>query len=549
MDTRQLDSRISELFDSYVVDFVGDVAFVNYNKYSTELLEQFIPVRELFCDNIIIKIPINYNKVLNGIFIDLRSCISYVYIFLRDIGLKYFNVSFLAVTNNDNFLPSSVYATYGQRFDTFSPGSASFKVSLSGEPFYNVVNILRTKNSSFHSNFLFVYDIDIAIDCAGTFSRAEIEQFLLLKGVKQNNIFNDVNKNGNNYISWKMVTSYDISLTFKLYNKFVQMLESSEVRKYIGSRISELVANSNSTFKQTLNDCKSYGMTRLEIKALFSSLYDYDDYLSLMNEFLSFMHKCKVYKTSFEYQWKALVDEIDNKNVLAIYISNRKIFAYCHWYNSLTSKKQGCIKQNITESKILNLLTNYSFNIGHIRNINVEDNGQYYNIISNSYYRRVKPGITLVPGPLNSLYPQRHKINPEISTSFADVGLVEYKGINLEWPERTKILSEIEEVVDDQFLKDIISINNREYKFAHKLLSKYTKYKVVAMRFGIYRNTNVVYVILYIDGNINPIKTKFGEHGVHFFRSINTTTFFYIKTGNFIYNNTRNVVDLEVCLY
>lgn len=545
------DSRLNSFFNCYIGDFVGDVANVNYNKYSTEFLNEFKPQKDVFCDNIVIRRPANMKRLDDKNFLDKIGYIRLIYNVLKDIGFLHFNISFLGLTYDvNNYLEEYVHENYSEIFydDDYIPGYASLKVSLSVESFKDVLTRLKLHQKRLHHDFIFVYNIDITQDCVGSFSRAEIVQFLLLKNVKFENILNNVKKVGNNCLSWYMLTSKGIKIRFTIYNKFVQMLESHEVRSYIGSRISAIAANS-STLKDFINFSKFFGWTRFEIRVNYDIIYKYGDYISLIDEFFLFMKGCKVYKTSFEHQWKALVDDIENMNVLAIYVSNRKIFAYCHWYNSLTSKKQGSIRQNINETQIPTLLTNYSFNTGKIRYIKVEDNGLGYVVISTSQYQRIKKGITLVPGINNSLNPQRRKIDPSILSSFADIGLIEYKGIHLEWPFKTKTLSEIEEIVDnDRLMKNIVSVNNREYRYSHLCLSRNTTYKVVAMRFGKYRNKNVVYVILHTDKNMNKIRTKFGEHGLRLFTHIDTNYVFNIKTGNFIYNLHNHIADIEVFL-
>ena len=256
-------------------------------------------------------------------------------------------------------------------------------------------------------DFLYLHDVDITVDCRGNICRQEVYDYLINNGVDNRDILNDLSKVGNNCISWRLSTSTNIPIRCKLYNKFVQIMESSEVRVYIGSRIYKLVADESMGFRDALRECKDYGMTRLEIKVFSSTVFNLDEYRGLIQELLTFLDRCPVHRTSFEMQWMALVDEIQEYSVLAIYISNKKIFSYCHWYNSITKKKQGCIREGVEQNRVMDLLTDYSFNRNEIilMEFNEEVDGSY-TFMSKRRFRRLGSGITFVPGPRGSLAPR-----------------------------------------------------------------------------------------------------------------------------------------------
>ena len=151
-------------------------------------------------------------------------------------------------------------------------------------------------------------------------------------------IVDDVDQVGNNCISWYARTETGILLRIKVYNKLVQMLESVDIRKSIGSRLHDLVSNSSDEFQQILLNASEYGLTRVEIKVHSQDVYDLQSYINLMNDTLDFIYGCRVYKQSFENHWRLLVDQVFDKPVVMVYDRINKIFGYSHWYNSLTHR-------------------------------------------------------------------------------------------------------------------------------------------------------------------------------------------------------------------
>jgi len=51
------------------------------------------------------------------------------------------------------------------------------------------------------------------------------------------------------------------------------------------------------------------------------------------------LKSCQTYECSFEHMWKERAQCINS--MVAVYFPAKKLFTYCHWWNSTTSKKYG----------------------------------------------------------------------------------------------------------------------------------------------------------------------------------------------------------------
>lgn len=507
-----------------------DVKSVIYNKYSKAQKEGFTKISEIFFDNIIVWC-INRD--------DLMNYHTHIRQILREIGLSKFNVSLLnsgRCTENDIIPVGTKYK--------------SFKVSLSREDPQNVCSTLRIGTSTLNNEDIYIHDIDITLDCRGAVTRQIIEKYIIQNNIAgESDIVNDANRVGNNCISWYSFLGSGEKTRVKIYNKFAQMLESAEVRTYIGSRISSIIADPCERFRETLKNSKDFGLTRLEIKIYASNIHNMEEYSMIMNDLLNIMRNCKVYEASFENQWKALVDEVFDKHVLMVYIQESKIFAYCHWWNSLTQRRQGIIKKNIEYSEVSELITNYSFNERVTKYIEITSEGTIEKFI-----KRTIDNITLVPGPSNSLYPSTRDININPLPSFEDMGLINYKGMNIGWPPRIggtyKPLSRMQSINEPcELIHEIINPNKNLYKASHIILNKNSIYKVIGLGKDFYRGNHVIFMDIR-DNNDDETHVRAGKTLYNLLDpKLNTiTNHFYIKTGDTIRSNLRNIIDINVTI-
>ena len=155
---------------------------------------------------------------------------------------------------------------------------------------------------------------------------------------------------------------------------------------------------------------REHGYTRIELTFYGRHLLELEEYVEEMDETRIFLKKCPTFQCSFEEQWEERAKCINS--MVAVYITrenrtNNGLFAYCHWWNSVTSKKYGYSWKNVSPATAQLLLANYSFNDRPIHFIEATVEGSDYAEISKHTVYRREPGckaITMVPGPQKGMF-------------------------------------------------------------------------------------------------------------------------------------------------
>jgi hypothetical protein len=397
----------------------------------------------------------------------------------------------------------------------------AIKVSFENTPFVSLIPTLATVLAELKRMCVVLHDMDIAMDCAYISSRSIIENYILGKGIQRSDIVKDRHSVGDNCISWYSKASDDLSIRTKVYNKFVQMLESCDLRSSIGSQLNYLVSNPDAALLERLQKYVPTGMSRIELTIYSPKIKTVDDYRSIMDKTLGFLKVCPTFKVSFEKHWQAIVDKL--QQMTAVYIRDKKVFAYCHWWNSITKRKQGLVKSGVPISEVKTLLANLGFNDRPIHYLLVESTGEKsYRMIKHKVYMREKgcTAITLVPGISNSLYPFRAELLHD-ALSFECIGLSSFQNVTIEWPEtrlrrdRNGTLARIVRVkkpdaFDLSALRDTIDlcetpkviqydevIQMSKYKPDYQVLKPGTTYAVSSFGYGVYRGKQ--YLCLTLD--------------------------------------------------
>ena len=390
-------------------------------------------------------------------------------------------------------------------------------------------------------------------------TRKDVEEHIKEKcKIPEKDIINDINKVGNNCISWIMTTDTGIKIKAKIYNKIAQMWESPEVRSPIGSRMADIVANPSKGFQDTMIKAKYEGLSRMEITIPLGEIYSYEEYYRLFSELVELMKGCIIYKTSYENQWKSMLDKLENTNTAAVYVRNKKVFGYIHWINRLTRKKQGYVKKGVDEKEIITLLANYSFNGRPMiyKEITTCDDGEY-TIDKMSKYKRVEESkaYTLVPGIQKGLYPSEEMMEREV-IAFEEMGMIEYKGMSIGWPKarinkQSRPLAEIVEVTDTNENDEgnrISIINNiraSDYSAGYVILEENKIYLVIAIGVGKYRRQEGIIFAKVMDENRNILNVRCGKELSKIIEEMETNEKFFIRTGE-VFRKFKEANDIEV---
>jgi hypothetical protein len=299
----------------------------------------------------------------------------------------------------------------------------------------------------------------VTVDCGYISTRSIIEKYVLSHNLAtKSDIVNDRRYVGDNCISFLGKSSLlnNANTRTKIYNKFIQALESSQVLESFGSRLSHLVAGYDVAIMENLRRFLDTGYTRIELSIYGSILFHSTSYTKAMNNVLNNLARCPTFKVPLREQWHMVADKLTQ--VIAVYIEESSTFAYCHWWNSLTKRKQGICKK-IKAEHLKCHLANFSFNDRTIHCFYLKQigSGSSYEILKHERYMRAVgcTEMTLVPGVSNSLFPSRARLPNAIM--FADVGLDAYQNVYIDWPAHRlensidRCIAPLIEIVDSTF--------------------------------------------------------------------------------------------------
>jgi hypothetical protein len=463
----------------------------------------------LFCDNVVFWCLIHWivgtkPQADIGTYISLIRCLFAEYLEIAQFKVSY--ITYGQCKKGKNIFSPEMEKKKRKELDrkSITPGYISVKVSFENVIFGDLLHILKSVVKKLARSFVVMHDMDISMDLARISTRAIIRDYLFGLGLEKSSIVNDRHSVGDNCISWYSsvtVKNTVIQLRAKVYNKFVQMVESSEIRSKLGSKLSYLVANTDLDLAEKIQRYKKEGMTRLELTFYCSKLYKEKHYQEVLESYLTLLSDCPTYKVSYRKQWKMIVERLTQ--MLVVYIPASNTFTYCHWWNSLTGRFQGLQKSKVSLSEVKVLMANLAFNDRPLHYLEVVINGKEYSVTDYVKYRRVEGSvqITIVPGPGNSLYPFRRDLKTK-ALKFADVGMAKYMNLTLEWPEsrinrkdRQTAMEKLEEwyattdatTNNSSLLHVVNQVVMSKYQPDYKLMKEGTKYKVTGYGYGDFR--------------------------------------------------------------
>jgi hypothetical protein len=483
-----INKAINEI--SHLLSNVGNLQSAPFGSVERKGFTKF---SKLFCDSIIFWGIYNFaddttkGTAIGKYIAELRDAFNHTDLNVESVKL----VDARQVKMDDNYFSPRMVKRHRKLFvgKEYQQGFIAIKVSLDFSRAKIVVPILANMLSSLNESGIALHDIDFAYDCTRITTRLHVER--LLKQTKTTKIVDDVGRVGHHCISWRGRKGDTKNIRYKVYNKFVQILESAEVRKSLGSRLEDLVEK-ETAFGRRVKKYKKHGYSRIELTFEGSSLRSLQSYQDEMDKTKNLLKKCKTFKCSFEMQWEERAKCITS--MVAVHFPHEKLFAYCHWWNSVTSKKYGYMWQNFKNPELITLLlANYSFNDrpiyfveGHVEEVN----GKEKVILGEIRTFKREPGctaITLVAGSQKGMFPSRDA-SSNVIRKFSKVGIVEVDNISIAWPKRvhnrySAPLADIFEYDEDTVDTNVLhlkTIHVSMYTAADRILKPDEEYTIVA---------------------------------------------------------------------
>jgi hypothetical protein len=190
-----------------------------------------------------------------------------------------------------------------------------YKIACADEEFDLVMQFLRSKDC--HTRGLFLKDLDVTMDYAGSFDKEEVMDYLTThQGFRLQDshtegartILDNDQSVGGNCLTY-METVSGLTTRCKIYNKFVQMLECKGVRDSVGQHWKDWVCQKDTRLAKSRDLAAERGLTRAEV-----TFYCGDDIPddSLMTDTLGritqHVTQSLVYSTPYADTWRAYCD-------------------------------------------------------------------------------------------------------------------------------------------------------------------------------------------------------------------------------------------------
>ncbi|KAF9017115.1 hypothetical protein BGZ52_005334, partial [Haplosporangium bisporale] len=426
---------------------------------------------------------------------------------MDDLDVNRSNVKVLTMGDalEGGFFSLDLVDEHQDSFDgAYIPGYICIKVTLHHHSLVLLIPSLKPILCKLKEEFILLHDIDITTDCQYVTTRKILQEYLEQTLEDQVEIIHDRNKVGNHCLSWYMTTHKDQRVRCKMYNKLVQMLESAEVRTSIGSRMESIVMPVDAKFHKRLYKAKKKGLSRLEVTFYGPKLHKYSYYEHILETVKEHLEECPTFCVPHKAYWRQFAGNISSMVGVHVTKGNETAFAYCHWWNAITTKKYGSCRLKVQKDEAMKLLANYSFNKRPIYFLEVTMDGN--TIVETKVAKYMRPegctAITLVAGQQKSLYPYLYHDDVKC---FKDMGIVKVDNIKIQWPKRRlrKSSPPIVDIhlvpMDDEgmFIQVHGSATHKStFEPGYQVLQKDTLYLVASMAKDTFRGKEYIFATL-----------------------------------------------------
>ena len=247
----------------------------NFNKYGQQDGIGFSPCSDKFVDNFLFYVYVpDYFVTAKKTYTEVGHVNKHIRDMLDRYGLHKCKVKAVALSPLKK-KPSELDKVYG-RLKTKETDETvyyvqEFKVACADKEYSDALKFLRTDEYKIRN--IFLKDIDVTMDYAGSFDKDEVIQHLTTKkGFRVQGSANDANRTildntdqvGNNCLTY-METVDGLTTRCKIYNKMVQILESKSVRETVGQHWKDWVCQKDTRLANARDLGKDRGLTRAEV--------------------------------------------------------------------------------------------------------------------------------------------------------------------------------------------------------------------------------------------------------------------------------------------
>ncbi len=307
----------------------NDTKDIIWSEYGDRQTEKPRKVSVMSADNFIMVVHVKPDDIVNNKFSKYLIIQNAIYEWLRVNNILVIDVKPIRFSMDTK-------KTYGKQI---SVPHALFKIATADEDLTVLLNTLSDsmKMKSLNDCGIMFHNIDIKVDYAlcltpdaihHSFSRAKIE-------FPGNDIYQEINRSfGNNCV---VIVDKTNRTRAKVYNKFVETIESSGVGCDIGDHFHRWACNTGRNLKKAIEDplTQSRGLTRIEvtfngtIPCLQRCCEVFEAYENI------FLPHCNY--TSITKQWKCLPPE----HSVMVFDTYTRGYVLGRWFNSKTKQING----------------------------------------------------------------------------------------------------------------------------------------------------------------------------------------------------------------
>ena len=331
----------------------------NFNSGGVKDGVGFVNVTEKFVDNFILRVLVPDYNAKDGRNIFVGSQNKSIRELLDAHGLRKCIVKAVAFTKVNGVPPSFMLEKMPFRTKENTVAAyyyQEYKIGCPDVEYSVVLDFIR--NASYNNIGMFIKDIDVTTDYAGSFDKYELVDHLIsMEGFREQGdeycrdvsrtILNNDNSVGKNCLTF-MENIDGFTTRQKIYNKMVQMLECKSVRSTVGSHWKNWVCQKDTRLAYARDRASERGLTRAEVTFYVESSIPTDAFIdSVLTSITRYVPKYLVYSTPYAAVWKTYCDTFIHSLVCIDRFVDIGIVVYS--YNEITGNISGQVIERWSE--------------------------------------------------------------------------------------------------------------------------------------------------------------------------------------------------------
>ena len=313
---------VEKVVQANALNLTGEL---DYNKYGIQDGKDLVCCSQIFVDNFLLSLLIPDTLLLDGRkFSDVSSVNRIIRDTLKSYGLNRCSVKAVGtelLTDEEKWTEEEKQKLAYSKDPCSKYYFQNFKIACSDENMDAVMSYLREEYFNNRKTQFTLRDLDCSLDCQGSFSKKQIMDHMTdncgfrmqggsYRGLDETpgTILDNDSSVGRNCLTY-MAEADGFKVRCKVYNKFVQCLETIAVRTNVGQHWKDWVEREGTRLASSRDKAQARGLTRVEvtfyIKANKQKIPSDRLIARTLENITSYIPKHLVYSTPYEATWRA----------------------------------------------------------------------------------------------------------------------------------------------------------------------------------------------------------------------------------------------------